>query len=150
MYWRENWLPALDEGLCPYEAAITGKSMPAATPSTEGQGIADGFNRKRTDYMDPELLLTTALVNASAAKNVAEMAVRVEYQSILKLPKTDTVVFCLHTYMDPLTSLRKAPRAAEMMARGIRSFNYPTLRYRDINFEGPRRMLLDFLDSCVQ
>jgi hypothetical protein len=144
MYWRVNWLLAIDEGLCPYEAAICG------TDVKEVDQLADGFNRKRTDYMDPDLLVQTGLVHVSGAKGLDNIALRVEYQTIRKLPKTNAVFFCLHTYADSLMDLRKAPKAAEMMKRSLDTLALPTLRYRDLDDPKTRNEVRNFLLQCSE
>ena len=46
-----------------------------------------------------------------------ELALRTEYQTIFKLPVSNCIVFSIHSYIDPLHTLRESPRAAEMIAR---------------------------------
>ncbi len=141
MYWRVNWLLAIDEGLCPYEASICGQEP------KELDELADGFNRKRTDYMDPEILVQTGLVHVSGAKGLDNIMLRVEYQTVRKLPKTGAVFFCLHTFADPLMDLQKAPKAAEAMKRSLDTLTKPTLRYRDLDNPKVRTEIRDFLEE---
>ena len=41
----------------------------------------------------------------------------VNFNILSKLPRSNCVVFAIHSYIDPLTSLTESPRAAEMIAR---------------------------------
>lgn len=142
MYWRANWLLAIDEGLCPYEASISGQEL------KELDELADGFNRKRTDWMNPEILVQTGLVHVSGAKGLDDIMLRVEYQTIRKLPKTNSIFFCLHTFADPLMDLKRAPKAADMMNRSMNTMTMPTLKYRDLDNDETRKEIKDFLEEC--
>ena len=92
--------------------------------------------------------MQTGLVHVSGAKGLDNIMLRVEYQTIRKLPKTEAVFFCLHTYADPLMDLRKAPKAAEMMRRSLDTLTLPTLRYRDLDDPKVRKEVRDFLEEC--
>ena len=44
-----------------------------------------------------------------------ELNLRVECQSVRRLPRTKHILFTIHTYSDPLPSLEKSPKAAGVL-----------------------------------
>ena len=69
---------------------------------------------------------------------------RTEYQTIFKLPKSKCLVFAIHSYIDPLSTLSESPRAAEMIARATEKMNSDTLNYRGVN-ERAKETIVTFL-----
>ena len=64
---------------------------------------------------------------------MTELAIRSEYQTIFKLPKSGCLVFGIHSYIDPLDKLKKTPKAADMIGRATSNMNEKTLKYRGVN-----------------
>jgi hypothetical protein len=139
IYWRSNWILGEKEEITPYEAAILGKPPPAAS--------ACSFGRRKG--MSEEEVLRTPVTSCSEAACAEDLDLRVEYQTIRKLPRTSTVVFSVHTYVNPLASVRNAPRAAQMMLRGISDMTEETLKYRDMDCSITRNMIIRFLELCA-
>ena len=77
---------------------------------------------------------------------MTDLALRTEYQTIVRLPDSDCVVFVIHSYIDPLTSLVNSPRAADMIARATDNMNDKTLKYRGMD-EDTKVLVIDYLDK---
>lgn len=115
--------------------------------------------------------------NRPAAAAVRDRFVKVEYQTIRRLPRSQYLLFTIRTFCDPLSSLEQVPpTAAATLAASIRgmmtltaknnnsnksnnkdktilavpaSIAKATLEYRGIESEAIRDALLDYLDSIV-
>ena len=118
VFWRANWLITQLEGITPYEEEI----LNGATRE----------ERTRAEHLDKAALANHALFDIGT-KPISELALRSEYQTIFKLPKTGCVVFGIHSYIDPLESLNESPKAAVMVARATSKMDEKTLKYRGIN-----------------
>ena len=70
-----------------------------------------------------------------------------EYQTIRRLPRTQHVVYTIHTYLDPLPAMRAAPRAAEALVVAIRNLTPIQLKYRDMVDEGFRGRICSYLEQ---
>lgn len=86
----------------------------------------------------------------SQMKDIRERFLKVEYQTIRRLPRTRYLLFTVRTFVDPMSALERLPtssKAAETLAASIRGMSFPTLKYKGIESEQARQATLDYLDS---
>ena len=77
-----------------------------------------------------------------------ELWLRVERQTLRRLPRSGDVVFGIHTYVEPLSETIDSPQAAQALAARIREMPEPMARYKSI---WPiREPLLAWLDTRAQ
>ena len=122
-FWRANWIITPLEGISPFEAAITGEE--AGKEVERSRITSDDQEEKEAAlkvYFGCLLIHTiwqmAPLFSANHLDRPAEeLALRTEYQTIFKLPVSNCIVFSIHSYINPLHTLRESPRAAEMIAR---------------------------------
>jgi len=117
-FWRANWFVTQLEGISPFEEEIL-----------HGEEAEERF---RPDGLDDETKSGTSIMDLGT-RSIQELAVRSEYQTIFKLPKSGCLVFGIHSYIDPLESLIVTPKAAAMVARTTMNMDKNTLKYRGIN-----------------
>ena len=55
---------------------------------------------------------------------------RVEYQSVRRLPQSGMLVFTIHTYSDPLRDLARAPKAAAVLRLALLALDGAKRKYR--------------------
>ena len=80
--------------------------------------------------------------------NVRDRFIKVEYQTIRKLPKTGYLLFTIRNFTDPLSSLEHVPAtAAETLAASIRGMSSTLLKYKGIESDQVRDDMLAYLDS---
>lgn len=77
-----------------------------------------------------------------------ELWLRVERQTLRRLPRSGDVVFGIHTYVDPLAEAIDSPGAARALADRIREMPEPMARYKSIL--PIRAPLLAWLDARGQ
>ena len=77
----------------------------------------------------------------------ADMFLRVEYQTIRRLPRTGYILFGLHTYIDPLRNLEGTPRAASVLASTIKHLTPAQRKYRDMADDKPREKIINYLSG---
>ena len=83
-YWRANWVVTPIEGISPYEDEILeGKLM----EGNRQKGI-DKY-KVTSSYAIPDL----------GDIAMSDLAIRSEYQTIFKLPKSGCLVFAIHSYI---------------------------------------------------
>jgi hypothetical protein len=68
----------------------------------------------------------------SAEHAGAELWLRVERQTLRRLPRSGDVVFGIHTYVDPLEDAIRSPEAARALAARIREMPDAMARYKSI------------------
>lgn len=68
----------------------------------------------------------------SAERAGSELWLRVERQTLRRLPNSGDVVFGIHTYVDPLEDAIRSPAAASALAARIREMPHDMARYKSI------------------
>jgi dimethylamine monooxygenase subunit A len=68
----------------------------------------------------------------SAEQASSELWLRVERQTLRRLPRSGDVVFGIHTCVDPLEDAIDSPQAAQALAARIREMPDPMARYKSI------------------
>lgn len=83
-----------------------------------------------------------------AANAGARIFLRVERQTLRKLPRTGAVLFTIKTLIDPLSALEGSPRLAASLAAAARSMNPAMQRYKAL----PRLLpaMTAYLDGIAQ
>jgi hypothetical protein len=84
----------------------------------------------------------------TAGRAGEELWLRVERQTLRRLPRSGDVVFGIHTYVDPLARAIDSPDAARALAERIREMPEPMARYKSIL--PIRAPLLAWLDARGQ
>lgn len=74
--------------------------------------------------------------------------VRVEKQTLLRLPRTNAILFTVHTYREPIASVIETPGHAQRIAHTIRTSPDELLDYKGIT--AFKDVLLDYLDANLQ
>jgi hypothetical protein len=72
---------------------------------------------------------------------------KVEYQTIRRLPKSGYLLFTIKTMADPLSSLEEVPNAAACLAKSIRGMSTSMRAYKGIQNEETCKVLLKYLDD---
>ena len=122
--WRSNW-----ELRTPTDAAL-------AHPSLRPQGAARGQ------------------LDAQEARDLppADLWLRVEFQTFVKLPQSGAVLFTVRTHTDPLAALERCPAAAENLVAMLDELSAPMAEYKGIGDpstrEGVRQLLQSFAAPC--
>merc|ERR1719187_296040 len=127
-FWRANFVITPLEGVCPFEEEILHSE-------TSSPGVKE--RRREAGKNDDDL--KSANLFDLGQRGLTDLALRTEYQTIVRLPNSDCVVFVIHSYIDPLTSLVNSPRAADNM-------NDKTLKYRGMD-EDTKVLVIDYLDK---
>ena len=158
-FWRANWIITPLEGISPFETAITGEKD--GNEVERSRISSDDHDEEKEAALKVALVVflslspfgldlsfiwqTAPLFSANHLDRPAEeLAVRTEYQTIFKLPNSKCLVFAIHSYIDPLSTLSESPRAAEMIARATEKMNSDTLNYRGVN-ERAKETIVTFL-----
>lgn len=82
------------------------------------------------------------------AADVAErVSLRVEYQTLRRLPATRAIAFTVRSYVDPLQSLEAAPGAAAALAANLRRRYKGSFFYFALGRAQSQQALLEYLDS---
>jgi len=102
-YYRTNWILVAEKGLNPMLYNLD-------TQRADGQYLC------RPDDVDP-----------------SEASLRVECQSIRRLPRTRHILFSIHTYSNQLRTLAHAPGAASVLKRVVESLDGERIKYRGMN-----------------
>jgi hypothetical protein len=84
-----------------------------------------------------------------SAEKVRDIFLKVEYQTIRRLPTTGYLLFTVKTMADPLHSLEQVPNAAKCLAASIRGMSPSMRAYKGIPDKLACQLLLDYLDSIV-
>jgi hypothetical protein len=72
---------------------------------------------------------------------------KVEYQTIRRLPRTQNLLFTVKTMADPMSSLEEVPLAASCLAKSIRGMSPEMRAYKGIENDETCVAVLDYLDS---
>ena len=72
---------------------------------------------------------------------------KVEYQTIRRLPKSGYLLFTVKTMVDPLPALEKVPKAASCLAASIRGMGPAMRKYKGIEDDPTSDAVLAYLDS---
>ena len=87
-------------------------------------------------------------------KDVRDRYLKVEYQTIRRLPRSGYLLFTIRTFTDPLAALESdqvPAKAAATLAASIRGMTSPkTLEYRGIESDESRQAVLQYLDSITE
>lgn len=137
-FWRANWLLSPMEGITPWEEEVLG--------SEAAEGERSRVETEDNEEKDTVLSSAPLFSSTMLCRPIKELAVRSEYQTVFKLPRTGCLVFAIHSYIDCLDDLVESPRAAEMIARATENMNSSTLKYRGVNQESKER-IVTFLKS---
>jgi dimethylamine monooxygenase subunit A len=115
--WRNNW------GLAP-----------SGSLDEPLYGSADAHEMRKMVQVTPEDIKTTKFI-------------KVEYQTIRRLPRTNTLLFTVKTMADPMSSLECVPMAAACLAASIRGMSPAMRAYKGIQNEETNQAVLAYLDS---
>lgn len=72
---------------------------------------------------------------------------KVEYQTLRRLPRSGYVLFTVKTMVDPLPELAKYPPAASSLAASIRGMTPHLRKYKGIDDEATAEIILGYLDE---
>ena len=133
-FWRANWLITPLEKISPFEDEILDGSAPE--------------ERSRAENLDQEVLSNQALFDLGT-RSISELAIRSEYQTIFKLPKSGCIVFGIHSYIDPLEAFERSPKAAAMIERATNVMDDKVLKYRGLSQSG-KDSVLEFCSKVVK
>jgi len=75
---------------------------------------------------------------------------KVEYQTIRRLPRTGYLLFTVKTMVDPLSALEKVPKAASCLASSIRGMSVAMRKYKGIDDDVTCNAVLSYLDSIQE
>lgn len=75
---------------------------------------------------------------------------KVEYQTIRRLPKSDYLLFTVKTMADPMSSLESVPKAAACLAASIRGMSTNMRKYKGIEDDKTCEAVLSYLDSIQE
>jgi len=80
--------------------------------------------------------------------DVSKMFLKVEYQTIRRLPKSDYILFTVRTFLDPISGLEQVDRQASLcLARSIRGMSPAMHRYKGIGNGLSAESVLEYLDT---
>ena len=79
--------------------------------------------------------------------SVADTFLKVEYQTIRRLPKSQYLLFTVRTMVDELSSLSSVPLAAACLAKSIRGMSPAMHQYKGIDNQDICDSILSYLDS---
>ena len=88
-----------------------------------------------------------ALVRERPERAGELLFVRVERQTLTRLPESKGLAFSLHTYSDPLSSLESDPASAGAMLKLLEAYSEPRWHYSEMDIV--REPLLAYLQSVV-
>lgn len=80
-------------------------------------------------------------------EDIKSKFLKVEYQTIRRLPRSGYLLFTVKTMADPMSSLESVPRAAKCLAASIRGMSPAMRAYKGIPDEMTCKVLLEYLDS---
>ena len=82
-----------------------------------------------------------------SASEVKKKWLKVEYQTIRRLPRTGNLLFTVKTMADPMSSLESVPLAAACLAKSIRGMSPDMRKYKGIEDDETCQGVLSYLDS---
>lgn len=89
-------------------------------------------------------------VQSPTREQVRSSFLKVEYQTIRRLPKSGYLLFTVKTMADPLHSLEQVPSAAQCLAASIRGMSPSMRAYKGISDDNTCRVVLEYLDSIAE
>ena len=103
----------------------------------------------RLDEPSDSLTHYQELSDLQKTPSARDRYVKVEYQTIRRLPSTGYLLFTVRTFTDPVWALEQVPpKAAQTLAESIRGMtSLATLEYRGIESDEARSAILEYLDS---
>ena len=90
------------------------------------------------------------LMLESAADVAERVSLRVEYQTLRRLPQSNAIAFTVRTYVDPLRRLTQAPAAAAALGANLRRRYKGSFFYFALGRQQSQRALLEFLDGVAE
>ena len=78
--------------------------------------------------------------------DVKSMFLKVEYETIRRLPKTRYILFTIKSMCDPMSALESVPMAAACLAKSIRGMSTDMHRYKGIDNDHVCQAVLKYLD----
>jgi hypothetical protein len=83
-------------------------------------------------------------------EEVKSKFLKVEYQTIRRLPKTGYLLFTVKTMADPMYALEKLPLASSCLAASIRGMSPAMRKYKGIEDDMTCQAVLQYLDSIEE
>ena len=77
-----------------------------------------------------------------------ERFLKVEYQTLRRLPASKNILFTVRTLLEPLPCVKEVPGAAECLSRSMRDMSPALLAYKGVTAEG-REPMLAYLDAIT-
>lgn len=93
------------------------------------------------------LMMRTMSSDGVTIESIRSKFLKVEYQTIRRLPKTSYLLFAVNTMIDPLYTLETLPMAASSLAASIRGMSPAMQKYKGIDNEEVCQAVLKYLDS---
>ena len=75
---------------------------------------------------------------------------KVEYQTLRRLPRTRSILFTIRTYVEPITELRKAPQAASNLARSLRAMGQGMRAYKGLAHPRSQEDMIGYLKKLAE
>ena len=99
-------------------------------------------------YSTPE---AAAKLTAQPSCQVAPESrwLKVEYQTLMRLPRTQSILFTIRTYVEPITELNKAPHAAASLSRSIKTMGQSMRAYKGLVQPEVQERMIEYLDSIA-
>jgi hypothetical protein len=85
--------------------------------------------------------------DAVTAETIKSKFLKVEYQTIRRLPKSQYLLFTINTMSEPVYELEKVPMAASCLAASIRGMSREMRKYKGIDSDEVCEEVLKYLDS---
>ena len=93
------------------------------------------------------LMIRTMSSDGVTIESIRSKFLKVEYQTIRRLPKTSYLLFAVNTMIDPLYTLERLPMAASCLAASIRGMSPAMQKYKGIDNDEVCQAVLKYLDS---
>jgi hypothetical protein len=78
--------------------------------------------------------------------DIKSMFLKVEYETIRRLPKTRYILFTIKSMCDPMSALERLPMAAACLAKSIRGMSTDMHKYKGIDNDDVCQAVLKYLD----
>lgn len=135
-YYRANWAVVPSDYLSPYAGEFE-----EGGDSAKAQHHV--FDSQRNFSAEEKSEVPVFVLDENA--NPEDLFLRVEYQTIRRLPKSNFIVFSIHNYIDSLSELKKAPKAAAVLEAAIANLTPEQRKYRDMEKDGARNRIIEYL-----
>ena len=80
-------------------------------------------------------------------ENIRNLFVKVEYQTIRRLPRSGYLLFTAKLMSDKLSSLEQYPKAAQCLAASIQGMSKPMRSYKGISDDITCQAILEYLNA---